>query len=67
MQQTSSTSTGFLSILSILFIGLKLGGVITWSWWWVLAPLWGGMALLLAIIAVVIVVLGIISVVKKSR
>lgn len=31
---------GFLSLLALLFIGLKLGGVITWSWWWVLAPLW---------------------------
>lgn len=31
---------GFLPILAILFIGLKLGGVITWSWLWVLSPLW---------------------------
>ena len=30
----------FLTLLALLFIGLKLGGVITWSWWWVLAPLW---------------------------
>ena len=27
--------------LFLLFLGLKLGGVITWSWWWVTAPLWG--------------------------
>jgi len=31
---------GFLSMLGIVFITLKLLGVITWSWWWVLAPLW---------------------------
>lgn len=31
---------GFLSLLTILFIGFKLGEVITWSWWWVLAPMW---------------------------
>ena len=30
----------FLGLLLLLFIGLKLGGVITWSWWWVVAPLW---------------------------
>jgi len=24
-----------------MFIGLKLAGFIAWSWWWVLAPLWG--------------------------
>ena len=27
-----------------LFIGLKLSGVITWSWWWVSAPIWGFVA-----------------------
>jgi hypothetical protein len=26
--------------LTILFVGLKLGGVIDWDWLWVLAPLW---------------------------
>lgn len=30
----------FTGLLGLLFIGLKLGGIITWSWWWVLAPLW---------------------------
>ncbi len=31
---------GFFSLLAILFIGLKLGGIIAWSWWWVLTPIW---------------------------
>ena len=31
---------GFLPALALLFIGLKLGGVIAWSWWLVLLPLW---------------------------
>jgi hypothetical protein len=30
---------GFCSLLGLLFIGLKLGGVIAWSWVWVTAPL----------------------------
>jgi len=30
----------FGSILTILFIALKLTGHITWSWLWVLSPLW---------------------------
>lgn len=34
------TSIGFMDLLLVLFIGLKLGGVIAWSWWWVLSPLW---------------------------
>lgn len=33
-------SNGFLSLLTILFIGLKLSNNIEWSWWWVLAPMW---------------------------
>ena len=30
---------GFPGLLALLFIGLKLGGVIAWSWFWVLSPL----------------------------
>ena len=37
---TSSGGIGFAGLLTIVFIVLKLIGVITWSWWWVLAPLW---------------------------
>jgi hypothetical protein len=29
---------GFLGLLTLLFIGLKLAGKIDWSWWWVLSP-----------------------------
>lgn len=31
---------GFTTLLTIAFIVLKLCNVITWSWWWVLSPLW---------------------------
>lgn len=40
---TSSSSRGgigFVGLLTILFIGLKLTGYIDWSWTWVLSPLW---------------------------
>lgn len=36
---------GLFGLLGLLFIGLKLGGAIGWSWWWVLAPFWGPIAL----------------------
>lgn len=36
----SSGGIGFVGLLTILFIGLKLTGYIAWSWWWVLSPLW---------------------------
>lgn len=29
---------GFIGLLTIVFIVLKLTGVISWSWWWVLSP-----------------------------
>jgi hypothetical protein len=38
---TASGGVGFVGLLQLLFIGLKLGGVIDWSWFWVLAPFWG--------------------------
>jgi len=28
------------TVLFIVFLVLKLCNVITWSWWWVTAPLW---------------------------
>ena len=56
--QTNSSSgggIGFFGLLGVLFIGLKLTGYITWSWWWVTAPLWGSAALgLLIVIAMLI-------------
>jgi phosphoglycerol transferase MdoB-like AlkP superfamily enzyme len=36
----SSGGIGFVGLLTIVFITLKLIGVISWSWWWVLSPLW---------------------------
>jgi len=50
MADNSGGSIGFFGFLTILFIGLKLGGVISWSWWWVFAPLWGPLCLALFII-----------------
>ena len=37
---TTYSGIGFTGLLTIAFIVLKLCGVINWSWWWVLAPLW---------------------------
>jgi len=36
---------GILGVLGIVFVVLKLTGVIAWSWLWVTAPFWGGLAL----------------------
>lgn len=52
---TSSGGIGFLGLLTIVFIVLKLCDVIQWSWWWVLAPSWIPLSLGLAIICVILV------------
>lgn len=63
MSNSSSSSSGgigFVGLLTILFIGLKLGNVIAWSWWWVLSPLWI-MALIVAGILSIAVTIAIIK------
>lgn len=42
---------GICSVLGLIFVTLKLTGVIAWSWWWVLLPFYGGIALPLALLA----------------
>lgn len=37
-ENSKSNGVGFLGMLGLLFVGLKLGKVITWSWFWVLSP-----------------------------
>ena len=41
-------------LLFLVFLVLKLTGYVTWSWLWVTAPLWGGLALVLGIIFVIL-------------
>lgn len=37
---SSSSGIGFTGLLTVAFIVLKLTGIINWSWWWVLSPVW---------------------------
>ncbi len=53
---TNTGGIGFLGLLTIVFITLKLTGYIAWSWWWVLAPLWAPFAVFLVIAAIVSIV-----------
>jgi uncharacterized protein (DUF983 family) len=57
---SSSSGIGFPGLLTVLFIGLKLTGNITWPWVWVLSPLWISFALFL-VIAFIIAILAVIS------
>lgn len=47
----------FLGMLAIVFITLKLTGNITWSWLWVLSPLWIGLVLSAAIAAAALIIM----------
>ncbi len=49
-KQKGNGGIGVCGLLFVLFVGLKLTEVIDWSWWWVTAPLWGGFALVVAIV-----------------
>ena len=51
----SSGGLGLCSVLTIVFIVLKLVGVINWSWLWVLSPLW--IEVIIAIVLVIIIAL----------
>jgi hypothetical protein len=61
--QFHSSVLGFFSLLAIVFITLKLTGVIAWSWWWVLSPLWGPVAVVL----VVAILIGLIALAFDRR
>jgi hypothetical protein len=47
---------GFLPLLTIIFVTLKLANLIDWSWWWVLSPLILGVILAAAMILFVLIV-----------
>jgi hypothetical protein len=44
---SSSSGIGFTGLLAVAFIVLKLTGFIDWSWFWVLSPIWIGIAIVL--------------------
>ena len=50
----SSGGIGFFGILTIVFIILKLCKVISWSWLWVLSPIWIGAIIVVALIIIYI-------------
>ncbi len=51
-----SIGSGFFSLLTLLFIALKLLDKIDWSWWWVLSPLLIPFGVGLIIVLLIIIV-----------
>jgi len=61
MLESKKTKQGshVLTILFLIFLTLKLanvGRVATWSWWWVTAPLWLPVTIVIAISALILIV-----------
>ena len=52
MKNNNSSGIGFFGILTIVFIVLKLVDIISWSWLWVLSPLWIPICLSVTIILI---------------
>lgn len=46
----TSSGMGFGGWLTLLFIGLKLTGHITWPWIWVLSPIWISILLVIGLL-----------------
>lgn len=58
MRERHSTTVnggiGFAGLLTIVFIALKLLGFITWSWVWVISPIWIDAILVIVLLVVVL-------------
>ena len=57
MMEKESGSIGFVGVLQITFVVLKLCKVIDWSWWWVLSPIWISTALTILVVLIGIIVI----------
>ena len=62
-----SGGIGFCGLLTIVFVTLKLCKVIAWSWWWILAPMWIPLTLVLSIIGLGLIGVLIGSIVDKIQ
>lgn len=58
---TNNSGIDILGLLGIVFVVLKLTGIITWSWWWVTLPFWGGIALVIVILLLILFFKGLSS------
>ena len=63
----AGSGIGLSGVLFIVFLVLKLCGVIDWSWWWVTAPLWIPVALGIVIFVIAMIVIIIKSSIEDKR
>ena len=56
MHYNNSNDSWVLPFLTLLFVTLKLNGVINWSWLWVLSPLWIGFLIGVVLYIVIVII-----------
>lgn len=39
MSNSGKSGLGITGVLTLIFVVLKLVGVVSWSWWWVFSPI----------------------------
>lgn len=66
-EKNTSGSIGIPTVLFIVFLVLKLVGVISWSWWWVTAPLWIPFCFGLIVLIVTIILLIARAIIRKKK
>ena len=66
-ENKTSGSMGISTVLFIVFLVLKLTGVISWSWWWVTAPLWIPTIFVVIIITIICIARKIIKKKEKEK
>jgi len=74
MSENSSSGMTTWGLLGVVFVTLKLCGVIDWSWVWVTAPFWGGIVITFGFLAMVFVIgllsvgmVGILAAIEKMK
>ncbi len=55
--KTTTTGVSLLGVLQIIFIVLKLCGLIDWSWWKVFIPMWIDLGIIVGFLLLYLVVL----------
>jgi MFS superfamily sulfate permease-like transporter len=63
MKNSSTSSISAVTLLTLVFVVLKLTHVIGWSWWCVLSPLW----ISAAIAVVFVIVWTIVAIIKRRK
>lgn len=58
-EKTQVVYSGGLNLFSLVYaaiIIMKIAGVITWSWWWITIPFWGGFAIFIGVLIIYLII-----------